>query len=51
MYKHQTVGQVEPPMAFSGIGMISKEKQEVGAIAGRMKLAKDTAGVKREMRK
>lgn len=51
MYKHQTVGQVAPTPAFSGVGMISKEKQEVGSIAGRMKVGKEAAGMKREMRK
>ena len=37
MYKSQTIGQVMPTPAFSGVGMISREKQEVGAIVGRMK--------------
>lgn len=50
MYKHQTVGQVAPTPAFSGIGMISKEKHEVGSIAGRMKVG-PVGGMKREMRK
>lgn len=40
MYKRQTVGQVTPTPAFSGVGMISREKQEVGSIVGRMKDAK-----------
>lgn len=40
MYKTQKIGQVTPTPAFSGVGMISREKQEVGAIVGRMKDAK-----------
>jgi hypothetical protein len=41
MYKQQFVGSVRPQPAFSGVGMISQEKQEVGAIVGRMKTGKE----------
>jgi hypothetical protein len=43
MYRHQTVGQTAPVPAFTGVGMISKEKQEVGSIAGRIKSGKESA--------
>lgn len=41
MYKTQTIGQIAPQPAFTGVGMISKEKQEVGAIVGRVKAGKE----------
>jgi len=41
MYKTQFVGSVAPQPAFTGVGMISKEKQEVGSVVGRVKAGKE----------